>query len=667
MFIFFLLLILIVSLGIGRCLLRSVRSIDHNISAVEQGVFCTSLGLVVISYTVLALGSLGILYRWIFHVSFLVIIVFSRRELKTYLACLWGEVVKSFGEMHRRFTFGILSGLLLFHLIFNFVACLAPPTEIDALIHHLAVPKVYAARHGFEDMPSHIHSYLPYSVQMLFTLGLLLHSDVLAVLLHYSMGLLLVLSIFTLCRRWLNAEAGLLVVVIFYTLPMVTNIATTPHVDFGLVLFSFLSLYAFLMWEQDKNISDKPWLVLSGIFAGAAIGVKFIAAFNLALLSAFVLFRKGRADGWRVAHLARPVFWLWGTATLVASPWYIKTWILTGNPFFPVAYSIFGGKYWNATVDAILSHSTTSDVFRLGRGLLDYVFSPWRITMDGALINAGANGYGPIFLTFLPFLFIGKTLHRRVVRYGLIYATGFYTFLFFSYQYGRWFLSFMPWLSIAIACVIWELISFGKLFRYVTAVAVSAILSFHLGINIIYNKKFLPVVLGLENRDEFLRRNTWYYQAYEFINHHLPPNSKVLLWTWYVPYYLDRDYVIGLPTRQAFINYERFTTVSELLDRLKGLGITHILWDKSIIPETFAFLDNSEGVAGAKSFMENFYNLKSELVSHHLRPVYAYTEKRFAHRTMQQGESTSDMGLYAIHHRDSSSSIDADKDMRIRQ
>ena len=76
-------------------------------------------------------------------------------------------------------------------------------------------------------------------------------------------------------------------------------------------------------------------LALAAILMGFALSVKTLALIPLAL--SVVLLVSARA-GWQRAALFA------GIAVAVGSPFYLKSWVVTGNPVYPFGYRLFGGR-----------------------------------------------------------------------------------------------------------------------------------------------------------------------------------------------------------------------------------------------------------------------------------------------------------------------------------
>src|SRR5207249_472561 len=101
----------------------------------------------------------------------------------------------------------VLATLILASVgIIVLVNCFVPPGahEWDALSYHLAAPKVFIQHHRIVYLPTDHHSNFPFTMQMLFLIGLLFNGYGLANLIHFATGALAVGMLFVLARKRLS-------------------------------------------------------------------------------------------------------------------------------------------------------------------------------------------------------------------------------------------------------------------------------------------------------------------------------------------------------------------------------------------------------------------------------------------------------------------------------
>jgi hypothetical protein len=83
-------------------------------------------------------------------------------------------------------------------------------------------------------------------------------------------------------------------------------------------------------------------------------------------------------------------------------------------------------------------------------------------------------------------------------------------------------------------------------------------------------------ISGAVSRDDYLARHRPEYAAMSYINRHLPQNAKVMLiFLGSRGYYCDREYVYGDEALGSV--FQGSDRAEEMLSRLKGMGITHML------------------------------------------------------------------------------------------
>ena len=116
--------------------------------------------------------------------------------------------------MHRGLT-AILGIAIFLILLSEFILNLTPPTARDALIHHLAIPKLWLKNGGFYEMPWADFSYFPMNIDLLYMIPLYLQKDFLANFIHMGFGIATALLIYRYLNKRTGPISGLLGVLIF--------------------------------------------------------------------------------------------------------------------------------------------------------------------------------------------------------------------------------------------------------------------------------------------------------------------------------------------------------------------------------------------------------------------------------------------------------------------
>ncbi|MBA2446687.1 MAG: glycosyltransferase family 39 protein, partial [Chloroflexi bacterium] len=301
----------------------------------ETMLFALGLGLGGVAYLVLAWGFLGLLYLWALALLLAILAVALRAELAELVAAVptWG---RAWAAERRRLRTEPILGLVLplsvVIVVMLTLLALAPPTGYDAMLYHLAGPREFLELGRFVAWPELQQANMPFTVEMLFLLGLAFGSDELSNVLHLTFAVLTALAAYSLGKRTYGPRVGLFAGSIVLSSPSLGFYAPIANIDYGWAYFDFLAVYAFLVWMQDRA---ERWLVLAGLAGGLSLGSKYLGVLTCAGIGLGIVVevtRSGRRDLVRLVRLAA-LFAV--PAALVAAPWYVKNWLWLGSPVWP--------------------------------------------------------------------------------------------------------------------------------------------------------------------------------------------------------------------------------------------------------------------------------------------------------------------------------------------
>ena len=323
----------------------------------------------------------------------------------------------------------VLAGLTLLSALRN-----PDGLDWDSLSYHLAAPKIYLQDGRISFIPYDSHTDFPFTLEMLYTLGLAFGGAGAAKLFHWAAGWLTVLSLglwtsrLELSGSRLPAWAGPLAAAIFGSMPVVLWEMGTAYVDLGTALFQFLALAVLIdsiALREGRPEVRLGGAALAGILSGFALGTKYTALLQFGLLGlglVWVVVRSRPA----VRGAALQAIVLFGAIGIgVASPWYIKNWLWVHNPVYPFFYSLFPGSYsW--TRQAEIAYASEQRSFGLGRGLSEAVNVFWNLGLHGrayyinlrTLVGDKLGSLGPVWAGVLPLLLWTRGLNWRVWSLG---------------------------------------------------------------------------------------------------------------------------------------------------------------------------------------------------------------------------------------------------------
>ena len=480
-------------------------------------------------------------------------------------------------------------------IILEIILGLLPPIARDALIHHLAIPKLWLINGGFYEIKWAEYSYYPMNVDLLYLISLYFHNDNIPNFIHLGFGIGTAGLIYNYLRSRFGPVAGLSGALLFLSTPIVVRLSTVAYVDLGLTFFLTASIMAFIRWRSGKYQENK-WLVLSAITMGLALGTKYnalVAWFFISLAVVFIYSRDTKIQGQAVKYGA--IFFL--ISLIVFSPWLIKNLILTGNPLFP----LFKGLFTALSNNSEGAYSVTGNAYRglfqmremmYGEGFWETLLIPIRFFFQG---QDHSDRYfdgvlNPLLILFIPFVFLNKSYRGDKVflamfAFFIIVATFFLDNIRIRY--------IMPAIPIlAIISIIGIINFFGwsrtkiKPLRY-ACLAVAIVVLIVCGIqNIKYIKNYFQSLQPLsylgksETRDTYLKRNLQSYPAIEFINKNTPAAARIrLFFLAGRGYYLNRVYQDDASFGMGVINSLVANSNEDRLFRnyLSSLDCTHFL------------------------------------------------------------------------------------------
>jgi len=291
------LLLALIAYIVGRAFLRLVLRKFRFRFDLEESLFSIGIGLGIISIFTFLVGLLKFLYPWLFGVLAVATLILGRRDLiHLYRIARGGLHPKGWSF----FDWSLF--LLIMSLVISvFFRCNNPSTGWDALNSHLAAPKFYLREHAVSFFLWIKFNNFPQVHEMLITLQMMVFKDPGSslVFMFYNGA-----ACFTylIGARYFSRQVGLMAVIIFMVSPMIYQSSQGLYVEMTLVYFSTMVIYAMLAWYETR---DTRWLVLTGISAGFACGVKYLGAaviFTVLILIAAAYFLRIPEWEWKIIN-----------------------------------------------------------------------------------------------------------------------------------------------------------------------------------------------------------------------------------------------------------------------------------------------------------------------------------------------------------------------------
>lgn len=315
---------------------------------------------------------------------------------------------------------------------------LAPPNDYDSLMYHLTLPR-YDVELGHMDIPWDRRIFqllMPAFGGNLSRFVLTLSGDGAAQMVHGFFGLIAALgSAMLTLRVGYSKVVALLAAIMFLSVRATIWEMATVETDVLLAACAIFSLLVYLEWRKEPASGLG---ILFGLMTGTAILVKlhgFVLAVAIAPLISFDMVRH-----WRTIPKA-----LIGPAVAFAviTPHLIRTYMLSGNPLFPMF-----NRFFNPGAPEFLTGF--SSVYGTGKGFLDLLISPWTASVlpmhyfDGMVLGT------PYLLALGPMILLAPD-KRRLLPIFVVLAVYYVIWFYQLSQQVRFLLHVAPLLAVIAA------------------------------------------------------------------------------------------------------------------------------------------------------------------------------------------------------------------------
>lgn len=354
--------ILLVALAAGWLALQGL-GVSARLTRLERFVFAAGVGLSLVSLTTFVLGLCGLLQPGYFVAPGLVVLVAAagyrarqRSATPTRLA-----VDESFDATLSTGQLQLSDRWLWLGLPFLLVivaSAMLPPVEFDVREYHLQAPKEFYHQGRITFLPHNVYANMPLGAEMLALAGMVVTGDwwtgaLVGKLLIACFAPLTALALLACGGRCVSPAAGFVAALVYISIPWIALVSTQGLVDGVLACYLFLAFYAAWLWndaarQSAEGKSAAALAALTGFLAGSAVAVKYPAVVYCVMpLAGFFAYsavqpiRSKQPSSRR--QVWQPLLLLTLGCALACGPWLVKNWVLTGNPTYPLLYSVFGG------------------------------------------------------------------------------------------------------------------------------------------------------------------------------------------------------------------------------------------------------------------------------------------------------------------------------------
>ncbi len=339
--------------GLGHLVLRLI-GVRDKLDAVEGNVFAFGLGLSGLSLVTMAIGVAGLLSMWLMGGLILACVVgelWSRTKKKRMSNTVAKPQAGDEGPREISTAAVVVGVCVLPFVIAMLLGAMLPSTDFDVKEYHLQGPKEYFQQGRVMFLPHNVYTSFPFLTEMLSLLSMVLRDDwsrgaMAGKVVLMAFAPLTSLGLFVAGRRWFGPTVGWLCVLVYLTTPWVYRISIIAYVEGALFFYLLATLLAVLRQDMHKRMG-----LVAGLLAGSAVACKYPGVLSVAIpLFGWTIFSTLRKDGLKRSARVAVLFAVGSIITF--GPWMLKNTVETGNPLYPLLYTVFGGEDLSDSLNA---------------------------------------------------------------------------------------------------------------------------------------------------------------------------------------------------------------------------------------------------------------------------------------------------------------------------
>jgi hypothetical protein len=485
-------------------------------------------------------------------------------------------------------TFIVLSVLFLVGL--GSLAEITGDWTIDAVVYHLLGPKVWIREGTIRPVPDNCHTAMPQTGETLYATAMMFGGSRAPGPLNVVVFCMLLLVAASIAKRaGLDSVETWWAVALIVTMPAVVTGSTHVFVD---GMYAAFVLAAARIGFDAETLGD---FALVGLFAGLALGTKYTGILAVPTILLCVLLKKLFEEKLEPRHIKKSIAAL-AIASLVASPYYLRNWILLGSPIYPpppLLWRFFDAKY--LSTEAVLNfHEYIRHRGRgFGRGIGAFLLLPFNLTYHTSnFYGAGGIGICPLGLSIF-----GIVAERRNVFAKTLALLGLLLLvLWFVTQQESRFLIHGYVISAIFAVFGW---------RYVKSVSppwtrllggAVVLLSVAYGAFMIGRERIADArtVMSPDAAEKRAQETIPFLESFRFINNDPSVRRILILDPTVPPYYSDKPYVKSIGQWGERL-LPGVLNSDEALKHVRELGVSHVMDVQSEI-SSFEVAPNTEGL-----------------------------------------------------------------------
>lgn len=344
----------------GRFVLRRLKLLQ-NLERSAALALSGGLGLSIVSLFTLTVGWFGLLNRILFIVALTLPVVVESIESIRDRRHLRNELKTARRDGSSKWVIFSLMICIPF-LAVMLLGAMLPSTDFDVKEYHLQGPKEFFLSGRVAFLPHNVYTSFPFLTEMLSLCGMVLAKDwwsgaLMGKTVLCSFAVFTGCGVYAVAKRVAGSNAGWLAVVCYLTTPWVFRISTIAYTEGAACCYVILTFLAFVLWRErvlSKEVTSTAQFsaaTLVGLLAGNSIATKYPGLVLVTIPVAFAMTVILVLNANQRDTLLRQLMAFGIGVCITFGPWMLKNTVETGNPVYPLAYSIFGGRDWDADLN----------------------------------------------------------------------------------------------------------------------------------------------------------------------------------------------------------------------------------------------------------------------------------------------------------------------------
>ena len=468
-----------------------------------------ALGYIFVNSALAILGLLSLLYPtvlWLYIITILFISIYPYRTLKNSMVELRSSISKTKRILNENKW--VFFGVILFVFI-AFLRLIPPEIGEDAIGYHTSDPYLFLKNHTTVLKHSYVAMPAPHLGEMTYTISEFIGFKDSTRYIHFSFYFLVVFLLM------LVSPYGAL---LFVTAPVIIQISSKANVDFQWILCWLLSIF---LVTQSKQRGIKNMILIGILFGGVLASKLWTIAFSpLFILYLLIIYRK-----LNLKAKLRMIFAFSLSAFLINLVWLWRSFIISGNPLYPVFSTI-------TSLDGGSGALGAGNII----GFNNLMFRMQNISVLSPLFYFG------MFIVILHWRCAFKLLRRPNLSLFFVFLAAEYIFV--KYHFGRYLLGLYSLAVLIVSIGLKDLIKKYNVYKIVFVMIYGILFIYYFTNTLLV----LPYGFGWADNNRYLTRilfrdNASYYDFDHLFSKWISSNDKVATYGISGYYYADFDYI----------------------------------------------------------------------------------------------------------------------------